>query len=144
MRARHCAARWPSYGADEWVTIMSDHMGRPDEMLDEEIVDALRAMNAAPGGEAYWDGLESRIMARVSGERGSVWPLFARWAPAGLVAAAVALLTAGMALQRIEAEEASAAYEAAVRGAAPMAVQTVSARPGTPVREATFEYVITH
>lgn len=116
----------------------------PGETPDEEIIDALRAMNAAPGGEAYWDGLEARIMARVAGDRGSVWPLFARWAPAGLVAAAVALLMAGVALQRIEAEEASVAYEGAVRGAAPMAVQTVSARPGTPVREATFEYVITH
>lgn len=116
----------------------------PGDTPDEEIIDALRAMNAAPGGEAYWDGLEARIMARVAGDRGSVWPLFARWAPAGLVAAAVALLMAGVALQRIEAEEASVAYEGAVRGAAPMAVQTVSARPGTPVREATFEYVITH
>lgn len=123
---------------------MREDTDLPGDMPDEEIIDALRAMNAAPGGEAYWDGLEARIMARVAGDRGSVWPLFARWAPAGLVAAAVALLMAGVALQRIEAEEASVAYEGAVRGAAPMAVQTVSARPGTPVREATFEYVITH
>lgn len=128
---------------------MSDWTGRsgeePDEnAVDETVIRALRGLYAAPGGESYWDGLEARIMAQVASERGSIWPLIARWAPAGLVAAAVALVMAGMTLYRASTREASVAYEAAVRGAAPMAVQTVSARPGTPVREATFEYVITH
>lgn len=123
---------------------MSDRTNRHDEGPDEEVVRALRGIYASPAGEAYWDGLEMRIMARVADDRGSVWPFFARWAPASIAAAAVALLTAGFALQRISQQEASAAYEAAVRGASPMAVQTVSAQPGTPVREATFEYVITH
>ncbi len=125
-----------------WTKAPDD--GPDDYAADETVVRALRALYATPGGDAYWDGLEARIMAEVAAEPGSVWPLFARWAPAGLIAAAVALLMAGMTLYRTSTREASVAYEAAVRGAAPMAVQTVSARPGTPVREATFEYVITH
>jgi hypothetical protein len=123
---------------------MSEYTERPGDGADEEVVEALRELYAAPGGEGYWDGLEARIMAQVAGDRGSVWPFFARWAPAGLLAAAAALLMAGYALQRVEAEEASVAYETALRNASPMAVQTVMGRPGTPVREATFEYVITH
>ena len=123
---------------------MNKEADGPDSGPDEETVRGLRALYAAPGGEGYWDGLEARIMAQVAGERGSIWPLFARWAPAGLVAAAVALVVAGVALERVAAEQASVAYETAILNASPMAVQTVRAEPGTPVREATFEYVITH
>ena len=123
---------------------MSPYTERPGDGPDEEVVAALRALYAAPGSDGYWDGLEARIMARVAGDRASVWPLFARWAPAGLIAAAAALLMAGYALQRLNDEEASVAYETAIRNASPLAVQTVMGRPGTPVREATFEYVITH
>ena len=123
---------------------MSEYTERPGDGPDEEIVAALRQMHAPPGGEGYWEGLEARIVARVADDRGSLWPFFARWAPAGLIAAAAALLMAGYALQRVEAEEASVAYETAMRNASPMAVQTVIGLPGTPVREATFEYVITH
>ena len=123
---------------------MSEYTERPGDGPDEAVVAALRAMHAAPSGEGYWDGLEARIMARVAGDRGSVWPFFTRWAPAGLIAAAAALLMAGYALKRVEAEKASVAYETAMRNASPLAVQTVLGLPGTPVREATFEYVITH
>ena len=123
---------------------MSQYTERPEEGSDDAVVAGLRALYSAPGGDGYWEGLEARIMARVAGDRGSVWQFFARWAPAGLVAAAVALLMAGYALQRLSEEEASVAYETAIRNASPLAVQTVMGRPGTPVREATFEYVITH
>ena len=123
---------------------MSQYTERPDDAPDDEVLAGLRAMYPAPDGDGYWDGLEARILARVTGDRGSVWPFFARWAPAGLIAAAAALLMAGYALQRLNEEEASVAYETAIRNASPMAVQTVMGRPGTPVREATFEYVITH
>lgn len=123
---------------------MDERTDWPGDGPDEEVVRALRGIYASPAGEVYWDGLEARIMGRVADDRGSLWPLVASWAPAGIIAAAAALLMAGLALHRINTEEASVAYEAAVRGAAPMAVRTVSAAPGTSVREATFEYVITH
>ena len=123
---------------------MSEYTERPGDGPDDDVVAGLRAVYSAPQGEAYWEGLEARILSKVAGDRGSVWPFFARWAPAGLIAAAVALLMAGYALQRLNEEEASVAYETAIRNASPLAVQTVMGRPGTPVREATFEYVITH
>ena len=123
---------------------MSQYTERPGDGPDEDVVALLRAMYSPPQGEAYWEGLEARILSKVAGDRGSVWPFFARWAPAGLIAAAAALLMAGYALQRLNEEEASVAYETAIRNASPLAVQTVMGRPGTPVREATFEYVITH
>ena len=39
------------------------------EGRDDELTRALRGLQAPPGGEAFWEGLERRILARVAGSR---------------------------------------------------------------------------
>lgn len=55
----------------------------------------LRAALAPPGGEAYWDALESRVMQRVLGRTTTEWwQVMGEWARSAAVAAAVAILVA--------------------------------------------------
>jgi anti-sigma-K factor RskA len=61
----------------------------------------LRSMYAAPTDPAYWSGLEARVLTRLR-ENGPVawWAGFSEWRSAGLVAAAVVLLIAGVTVVR--------------------------------------------
>ena len=110
-----------------------------------ELTRHLRALLAPPGGDAYWDGLEARVMARVgrlaAEERAGWWGCFERWLRPGLVAAGLAVGAALLALARSRDADARLAYEAVL--AQP---QPVAAGPATPagVRAATLEYVISH
>jgi hypothetical protein len=65
------------------------HLVRDDALTNE-----LRAIYAAPQGEAYWTTLEHRIMAALDTED-AWWTVPDRWLRAGLVAAAAALVIAG-------------------------------------------------
>ena len=49
--------------------------GRDRDSLDESIMNLVRDAYAPPGGDAYWAGLESRIMARVASEGSGDSPL---------------------------------------------------------------------
>lgn len=72
----------------------------PDDrdFRDDELHGALRAEYASPDSEQYWAMLERRIMTRIGtdGVR-EWWSYFAAWSRAGLAAAALALLAAGIA-----------------------------------------------
>jgi hypothetical protein len=88
---------------------------------DDDLTRELRALYAAPGDEGYWEGLEARILARVTqAGQASVWwaelPQFAR--PA-LVAAAALIVAASAALVHARQLEARDAY-ATVISAAPV------------------------
>jgi hypothetical protein len=78
---------------------------------DDEVVSGLRALYAAPSGDAYWNELESRIMARVSDVELGWWTELDRWVRPALVAAAVLLLTAGAAMFRAHQTEADIAAD---------------------------------
>lgn len=65
-----------------------------------QLVRGLRALYAAPAGDAYWNELESRIMARVADVDIGWWTELDRWARPALAAAAVLLLAAGLAMFR--------------------------------------------
>lgn len=122
-----------------------DH-DRP-EGRDEQVTEALRALFAPPQAEAYWSSLQARVMARVRAEteeRGGWWGVLAEWAPAGLAAAAAAMLLAGLAVTRSRADDAGAAYDAMIKNAAPLPVQTVARPLGVSAHEATFRYVISY
>jgi hypothetical protein len=67
---------------------------------DEAVADGLRALYAAPGGDAYWSELESRIMARVADVEMGWWSELDRWVRPALAAAAVLLLAGGLAMFR--------------------------------------------
>lgn len=120
---------------------------------DETVTRLLREMFAPPADRTYWSRLESSIMTRVSGDphspvtgdpRESWWTVVAGWVPAGLAAAALALLAAGFALMQDRASERQIAYEQAMRGSAPVSVQTL-VRPSTmSEREATLQVVLSY
>lgn len=67
------------------------------EFRDGELHEVLSAEYAAPSGD-YWATLERRIMARIRNEGvREWWSYLAAWSRAGLAAAALALLAAGIA-----------------------------------------------
>jgi hypothetical protein len=77
---------------------------------DDDVTRGLRGLYAAPAGHAYWNELESRIMARVAEVELGWWTELDRWLRPALVAAAVLVVTAGVAMfhaQKSETESAS-------------------------------------
>ena len=92
---------------------MSDFrlMSNDDDDADEQITRGLRALYAAPAGDGYWNELESRIMARVADVELGWWTELDRWVRPALAAAAVLLLTAGVAMFRAHQLESQLAVD---------------------------------
>ncbi|HXT18047.1 MAG TPA: hypothetical protein VN706_20620 [Gemmatimonadaceae bacterium] len=67
---------------------------------DDEVTGGLRSLYAAPSGDAYWNELEARIMARVADVDIGWWTELDRWVRPALAAAAVLLIAAGIAMFR--------------------------------------------
>ncbi|HEV8447618.1 MAG TPA: hypothetical protein VGQ44_12390, partial [Gemmatimonadaceae bacterium] len=88
---------------------MSDIRLFPDD--DDEVVRGLRSLYAAPSGDAYWNELEARIMARVSDVELGWWTELDRWVRPALAAAAVLLLAAGAAMISARQSEADIAAD---------------------------------
>ena len=78
---------------------------------DDELTGALRGLYAAPAGHAYWNELESRVMARVAEVELGWWTELDRWLKPALVAAAVLVVTAGVAMFNAQRAETESAYE---------------------------------
>jgi hypothetical protein len=88
---------------------MSDHLGLING--DEDMTRGLRALYAAPAGHAYWNELESRIMARVAEVELGWWDVLDRWAKPAMIAAAALIVGAGFAMYRANEGEKAMAYE---------------------------------
>src|SRR6185437_14184614 len=75
---------------------------------DDDLTRALRQIYAAPAEEGYWSTLAQRIMSRIAGavEAESWWSPLADWARVGIVAAAAAVIVAGLALTKSREAEA--------------------------------------
>jgi hypothetical protein len=123
---------------------MSDIIRLHDEG-DEEVTRGLRAVYAAPIDDAYWRGLEARILSRLT-ESAAVtmawWEELDRWMRPALVAAAIVLLAVSVAMFRSYQTEQRMAYEAMLTPTAypvETAVRPVLQGP----REATFRYLMT-
>ena len=78
---------------------------------DDELTGALRGLYAAPAGHAYWNELESRVMARVAEVELGWWTELDRWLRPALVAAALLVVTAGVAMFHAQKTETESAYE---------------------------------
>jgi hypothetical protein len=78
---------------------------------DDEVARGLRSLYAAPAGDAYWNELESRIMARVADVELGWWTELDRWVRPALAAAAVLLLATGLAMFRAHQMEADIAVD---------------------------------
>lgn len=98
---------------------------------DPAVTALLRAAYAAPREEGYWQGLEQRVMARLS-ESPVVawWSVLSEWRTAGAVAATLALLLAGATMVREITME---------RTAREMALQQII-ESGMPLDDATFSF----
>ena len=94
---------------------------------DDEVVRGLRSLYAAPAGDAYWNELESRIMARVSDVELDWWTELDRWIRPALAAAAVLLLAASAAMFYARQTEADIAIDMML--SAPAAPVSAAIRP---------------
>ena len=78
---------------------------------DDDVTRGLRSLYAPPGGDPYWNELEARIMARVAEVDLGWWGELDRWVRPALVAAALLVLSAGVAMFRAQQVETQTAYE---------------------------------
>jgi hypothetical protein len=114
---------------------------------DDEITRGMRGLYAAPAGHAYWNELESRIMARVAEVELGWWTEFDRWLKPALVAAAVLMMAAGVAMFRAHQSETDSAYEELFAptpiAGAPVEAAAVQRPPQEP-RDNTLRFILTH
>jgi hypothetical protein len=73
---------------------------------DDDLTRGLRGLYAAPAGHAYWNELESRIMSRVAEVELGWWTELDRWMRPALAAAAILVITAGVAMFRADHQQA--------------------------------------
>jgi hypothetical protein len=78
---------------------------------DDDVARGLRSLYAAPAGDAYWNELQARIMARVADVELGWWNELDRWVRPALAAAAVLLIAAGVAMFRAHEVEGDIAAE---------------------------------
>ena len=123
---------------------MSDIIRLHDEG-DEEVTQGLREVYAAPGDDAYWRGLEARILSRLAESAVRTvawWEELDRWMRPALVAAAIVLLAVSVAMFRSYQTEQHMAYEAMLTPT-PYPVETAVRPVLQGSREATFRYLMT-
>jgi hypothetical protein len=67
----------------------------PEEQ--EIVTEKLRQIYAAPSDPAYWSNLQVGVLTRIADSDPGLWWVFlGKWARTGIVAAALALMTAGV------------------------------------------------
>src|SRR4051812_20821644 len=109
---------------------------------DDRLTRELRSIHAPPGGEAFWEGLERRILARVSASEEDLWwRQLSRWRRGLALAAAAAALVAGLVAQHSNREHPMAAYrEIESSRVAPVQVASETEREAS--RDVTLRYVM--
>ncbi|HEY2896421.1 MAG TPA: hypothetical protein VGJ12_04725 [Gemmatimonadaceae bacterium] len=109
---------------------------------DDELTRALRAAYAPPGGEAFWESLERRILARVSTTDEDIWwRQLSRWRRGLAVASAAAIIMAGLVAQRSNRERSIAAYRE-IESSRVVPVQVASETEREASRDVTLRYVM--
>ena len=127
------------------------------DRMDESFVQLAREayLPPAPAGDmdAYWSGLEGRIMGRVRGGmlptvEAGWWSVLGGWAQAGLVAAAAIFAMAGVVNQRLGEGESRVAYESVIEAAESDLIgesaELLNASDVSSQRDATLHYVLSH
>jgi hypothetical protein len=98
------------------------------DALDQSTVDLMRGSYAPPGGDAYWAGLEQKIMARVaSAEPGETpwYSVLAPWARPALIAAVAIFAVAGIFNYEMVSTDSQVAYDSVIESA-PVGIGTTS------------------
>jgi hypothetical protein len=109
---------------------------------DDEVTRGLRSLYAAPTGDPYWNELEARIMARITEVDLGWWGELDRWVRPALVAAALLVLSAGIAMFRAQQVETQTAYEN-ILTPSPVPVETAIRPTLEGAREASLRDVLT-
>jgi len=113
------------------------------DFLDEELHSSLRAEYAAPAERSYWAFLERRIMARISADSAREWwSYFPAWSRAGLAAAALALLVAGVAAWQTRKAQERVAWHELLETPNEMPLIESAGADRTTRREATLQYLM--
>jgi hypothetical protein len=109
---------------------------------DDQLTRALRAIYAPPGGDAFWESLERRILGRVSAmEEDLWWRQLARWGRGLALAGAAAIVMAGLIAQHSNHQRSLAAYrEIESSRVAPVQVASETEREAS--RDVTLRYVM--
>ena len=113
---------------------MTDELKFPDaserndrDSLGEPLASLIRDAYSPPvkDADAYWSGLEQRIMAQVSaGGEGRWWSDLAPWGRMGLIAAAAVFVLAGVINQQLDSTESQFAYDSVLEATTPEVVST--------------------
>ena len=116
---------------------MSDELKFPNaseradrDSLGEPLVSLIRDAYSPPvtagTADAYWSGLEKRIMAEVevSSGNGSWSTVLAPWARTGLIAAAAVFALAGVINQQLRDSDSQLAYDSVVEATTPEVLST--------------------
>lgn len=130
---------------------MNDEMKGPALVRDDdELTSHLRAIVAPPASDAYWAGLERRIMAHIETrlargrEENRWWALSARVYQFGLLAAGLTLIVAASVFLRERALERRMAYETVIETPSGQPQQVFARRGLVPDRQATLRAVTDH
>jgi anti-sigma-K factor RskA len=109
---------------------------------DDEVTRMLRRIYAPPGGEAFWEALERRILARVSANEEDIWwRQLSRWRRGLAVAGAAAIVMAGLVAQHSNHQRSIAAFrEIESSRVAPVQVASETEREAS--RDVTLRYVM--
>jgi hypothetical protein len=119
---------------------MERRIGPPGR--DDAVSRELRRMYAPPGGEAFWEGLERRILARVAlAEEDVWWRQLARWRRGIAVAAAAAILIATFVVRHSNEQRSLAAYKA-IEGTRIAVLQATNETNAEASRDVTLRYVV--
>jgi hypothetical protein len=112
------------------------------EGRDDKLTRALRELHAPAGGEAFWEGLERRILARVASSEDDIWwRQFAPWRRVLAVAGAAAIIVAALAARHSNQVDSLAAYrEIEASTVAPVQVASETEREAS--RDVTLRYVV--
>ncbi len=122
----------------------SDSLGEP---LTGLVRDAYLPLQDS---DAYWAGLEQRIMARVKTagvEDSRWWSVLAPWAQAGLIAAMAIAAVSNVINQRLSESDSQYAYESVIQTPTPDADASealLSTTDRAASRDAALEYVLSH
>ena len=111
---------------------------------DDELHAALRVEYSRPADTSYWTFLERRIMARITAEgTREWWSYFTEWSRAGLAAAALALLVAGVAAWQTRKAQDLVAWHELLESPSEMPMIESAGGERASRREATLRYLIT-
>ncbi len=122
------------------------------DSLSEPLKAMIRDAYAPAGGnsDAYWSGLEQRIMARVRAEGSAEsgwWSILAPWAQAGLIAATAIFAVTSVINRQISESDSQYAYESVLQSATPevdASAAVLSAPDRASGSDATLDYVLSH